>query len=450
VPQPLPDWRVHLLDSDSLDLDKFIRATYSIAVKAGHDVRQAAVEMLRILTLRSQHVYPSSRTFDAELHGAVTHVGPRGDWTEVTLALPPMHSEPREGIAHLLQLLASPVEYSYAEGVWLQRIDFPRDHLRAMPGPQLGVEGIRRNLQVHGRPILALQVGPRARGLDQADLDLYGQALTVGADLIVDDILLGDPSGALQLEHRAPALVAQCKKAADATGKPKSYLTCLTGTPSQILRKAEWAAQNRVAGFVVNAFAQGFGLLEDLSRAGLGTWIITTNMGSGMVSRQAAPEDPDAAVMERRVVQERRVGIDEQVFSKLSRLSGADAVHTGTVGAQCFDQPWSDAVRTLAQPIAIPGGSFVSPSFRVAEGDLQMINVWPNIRELGIDTIFEVQSALLAEPKQIQPRTKRFMELFMRLPGSPSNEAALNIYRDVARHDGLLQEQIDTLNVAKW
>lgn len=439
-PLSQPDWRAHLLDSDSLDLDKFIRATYSIAVPPSHDVRHAAVEMLRILTLRSQHAYPRGHAFDAEIHGAVTYVGPRGAWTEVTLALPPMHAEPREGMAHLLQLLVSPVEYTYTDGVWLQRIDFPRDHLRTMPGPQLGVAGIRAKLGVDGRPILALQVGPRARGLDQPDLDLYCQALTAGADIIVDDILLGDPSGALLLEHRAPALVTQCKKAADATSKPKSYVACLTGTPSEIQRKAEWAAKNGVAGFVVNAFAQGFGVLEDLSRAGLGTWIVTTNMGSGMVSRPAEPGSSVAV---------RRVGIDEQVFSKLSRLSGADAVHTGTTGAECFDQPWGDAVRTLAQPIAIPGG-FIAPSFRVAEGDLQMINVWPNIRELGIDTIFEVQSALLAEPRQIQARTKRFIDLFTKLPGSVSNDAALAIYLDIAKHDTQLQRQIDNLKPADW
>ncbi|MFG3698052.1 RuBisCO large subunit C-terminal-like domain-containing protein [Micromonospora sp. NPDC047620] len=430
------NWRDQILDPDSLDLDAFVRATYSFAVPAGADLRHAAVQMLRILTQRSQRLERRYRSTDPEVAGAVIHVGPISDWTDVTLALPLAHAAPNEGLAHLFQLLTSAAEYSYADGVWLQRVDLPRPFLSAVPGPQLGIDGIRSIVGVQRRPLLALETGPRTQPLEQSVLDLYRQALVAGADLLVDDMLLGDPpSPTLSLQHRLPRLVELCQRAADETGRPKAYVTCLAGTPSQILRKAEWAAANGAKGFVVNGFTQGLGTLEDLSSHSFGVCLVATNMGSGMVSRPSAGGT-------------HRVGVDEQVISKLSRLAGADAVHTGTTGAECFDINWSDAVRALAQPLHVPGRR-IPGAFRVAEGDLQMINIWPNMRELGADTIFEIHSGILGHG-DIRARTRRFVELVTGLTDVADNDSALAVYRSLAARDQVLRSELDAVDLKRW
>jgi ribulose 1,5-bisphosphate carboxylase large subunit-like protein len=442
------NWREQILDPDSLDLDAFIRATFSFAVPRGTDVRKAAVMMLRILTARTQRLVRSR--FDPYFDGAVVHVGPVGEWTEMTLAFPLIHSTPAEGLTHLLQLLASPAEYVYADGIWLQRVDLPRPFLASVPGPRLGINGIRSLLGVTDRPLLALQVGPRNIELNSEVLKAYREALLGGVDLLVDDILLGDPpTGALALQNRVPQLVRLCEEASSTTGSRKVYITSLAGSPSQLMAKAEWAVNVGVNGFVVNGFTQGLGTLEDLSRRNFGACLITTNMGSGMLSRL-----PNFAVRtedgrKNNTANARRPGIDEQVFSKLSRLAGADAVHTGTTGAECFDINWSDAVRALAQPLASPNGN-VPAAFRVAEGDLQMINLWPNMRELGNDTIFEVHSALLSQPRNIKVRAKRFIALLDGLKSVSDNIGALRHYQSVATGDPDLQAALNSLNFANW
>ncbi|MFQ6212483.1 RuBisCO large subunit C-terminal-like domain-containing protein, partial [Bacillus mobilis] len=250
------------------------------------------------------------------------------------------------------------------------------------------------------------------------------------------DMLLGDPpSPTLSLQHRLPRLVELCQRAADETGRPKAYVTCLAGTPSQILRKAEWAAANGAKGFVVNGFTQGLGTLEDLSSHSFGVCLVATNMGSGMVSRPSAGGT-------------HRVGVDEQVISKLSRLAGADAVHTGTTGAECFDINWSDAVRALAQPLHVPGRR-IPGAFRVAEGDLQMINIWPNMRELGADTIFEIHSGILGHG-DIRARTRRFVELVTGLTDVADNDSALAVYRSLAARDQVLRSELDAVDLKRW
>lgn len=428
-------WREQILDPDSLDLDSFVRATYSFAVPGDSDVREAAVQMLRILTQRTQRLHYAS--FDPLTAGAVIHVGPLAQWTDVTLAIPTAHASPEEGLGHLMQLLTSPAEYNYADGVWLQRVDLPRSYMTTLPGPQLGIEGIRAMLGVQRRPLLALETGPRTMTLDESVLGVYQQVLVAGADILVDDMLTGDPQASgVGLRQRLPRMVDVCRKAADVTGRPKAYITCLSGLPSQILRKAEWAAENGASGFVVNGFTQGFGMLEDLSKLGLGACLVATNMGSGMVSRP-----PGRGVY--------RVGVDEQVISKLSRLAGADAVHTGTTGAECVDINWSDAVRALAQPLQMPGRR-VPGSFRVAEGDLQMVNIWPNIRELGTDTIFEIHSAILGHAGDARSRTRRFVELLTALVDATDNSSALRMYRTLAAKDRKLREELDAVDLARW
>jgi ribulose 1,5-bisphosphate carboxylase large subunit-like protein len=404
--------------------------------------------MLRILTARTQRLVRSR--FDPYFDGAVVHVGPVGDWTEATLALPIIHSTPAEGLSHLLQLLASPAEYVYADGVWLQRVDLPKTFLASVPGPRLGINGIRSMVGVTNRPLLALQIGPRNLELNSDVLKAYREALVGGVDLLVDDILLGDPpTGVLALQNRVPQLVRLCEEASGATGSRKVYITSLAGSPSQLMAKAEWAVNAGAKGFVVNGFTQGLGTIEDLSRRNFGVCLITTNMGSGMVSRLPRSEARTEDNHKNSATNARRPGIDEQVFSKLSRLAGADAVHTGTTGAECFDINWSDAVRALTQPLARPNGN-VPGAFRVAEGDLQMINLWPNMRELGNDTIFEVHSALLNQPRNIKSRAKRFIELLEGLKSVSDNTGALRHYQSVAARDQILQAELNSLNFATW
>ncbi|WP_105973596.1 RuBisCO large subunit C-terminal-like domain-containing protein [Streptomyces geranii] len=395
--------------------------------------------MLRILTVRSQRDLPPGQQLDPGKFGAVIHIGTAAPWSEVTLALPVSSVEPAEGLSHLLQFLTSVVEYNYADGAWLQRVDLPQRYLRNVPGPQLGTPGLRSLLNIPSRPLLALQVGPRYQSLS-ALTNLYLEALLAGVDMLVDDILLGDPPGELSLANRVPVLTDLCERASQATGKRKIYSTCLAGSPNQMLGKAHWSADQGVDGFIVNSFTHGLGTLEDLSRAGLNKCIFATNMGSGMVSRPATPTS---------AVSDRRVGIDEQVISKLSRLAGADAVHTGTTGAECFDVSWGDANRTLAQPIAIVGKT-IPPSFCVAEGDLQMINVWPNMRELGRDTIFEVRSAILGAGNSVREKTKRFIDLLERLTVVSDDREALQVYRRIAQTDEDLQRDLDETDLNDW
>lgn len=433
------DWRSQIIDSDALHLDDYVRATYSVAVPVGADIRRSAVQMLRILTVRSQRDLPANQHLNPSTFGAVVHIGASAPWSEITLALPVSSMDPGEGLSHLLQMLTSVVEYNYADGVWLQRVDLPQRYLRQVHGPKLGIPGLRSLLGIEERPLLALQVGPRYRPLSGM-ADQYLEALLAGADILVDDILLGDPPGELSLRNRVPVLTAICEQASQATSRRKIYATCLAGTANQILEKAHWSASLGVGGFIVNSFTQGLGTLEDLSRSDLGTCIFTTNMGSGMVSRPATPTS---------TVSDRRVGIDEQVFSKLSRLAGADAVHTGTTGAECFDVSWGDANRTLAQPISSTEGS-IPPSFCIAEGDLQMINVWPNVRELGMDTIFEVRSAILGTDRPVRDKTKRFVDILGQLTTVRDNREALRIYRRIAQSDEDLQKELDVTDLSDW
>lgn len=434
-------WRSLLVDPDVFDSDSYIRITLSISVVDGKDCKLAATEILRILTLRTQTIQKGVHPAIPEVTGAVLHVGHAAPWTEVTLALPPDNYVVHEGLGRLLELLTSAVEYNYASGVWIHRVDLPKQYLIDLPGPQLGVLGIRKLLEVASRPLLALEIGPRSSSLSNDDLQMYSDVLTNGADLLVDDMLMGDPPGDWNFNNRVELISKVCDQVSQRIGRRKGYVTCLAGRPRSIKDKVDWARSRGIDGFVINAFTHGFGNLEELALDSDGYAIFTTNMGSGIASR---PLDHTSAPRG-----SRRVGVDEQVFSKLSRLGGADAVHTGTSGTQCVDIPWGDAVKALEQPIVL-GSRSIPSSLRVAEGDLQLKDLWPNVRELGADTIFEVATAITGSRTKARQTTSTFISVLEELAEASSSEDALAIYRRSIGRDRALENHLDTIDLSSW
>lgn len=433
-------WQSLFLDPDSFNSDEYISVTLSISVASGRDCKLAASEILQILTLRTQNT-EHARPAVPEVTGAVIHVGQQAPWTEITLALPSSSYVVSEGLGRLLELLTSPVEYGYASGVWVQRVDLPRQHLSELPGPKLGVSGMRTLLGVPTRPLLALEIGPRSSTLADDNLHLYETVLTEGADLLVDDMLMGDPPGSWNFRRRVRALSTLCAKVSQKVGRKKAYITCLAGTPGRLAANAQWARSEGVDGFVINAFTQGLGTLEDLTNASDGYAIFTTNMGSGVASRR--PEEGENPR------ESRRVGVDEQVFSKLSRLGGADAVHTGSTGTQCVDVPWGDSVKALEQPI-VGISRRIPSSFRVAEGDLQLKDLWPNVRELGSDTVFEVATALTGDSGKVKRRVRTFISILEGLSNVSTSESAVRLYREHVGRDQELKDQLDGLDLESW
>lgn len=79
---------------------------------------------------------------------------------------------------------------SFFEGHELVDLEFDDELLRQFPGPRFGVEGIRKQLDVHGRPLLMTIF----KGVIGRDLSFFStqlkDLLSGGIDLVKDDEIL--------------------------------------------------------------------------------------------------------------------------------------------------------------------------------------------------------------------------------------------------------------------
>lgn len=391
---------------------EFIELRYRVTAASPLDLRGVAIRLLLILSQRT--IVPLGfedvdRTA-IEAIGAVTvSSGPQGTGN-ITVALPLHVASEREGLTQLVLTAASAAEYNYAAELWLDDIHLPPTVVSWFDGPRLGVEGIRERLGVEQRPLLGYIVKSRTRASLEIVLESCHAALEGGVDLIVDDLLCTDPDGPLTFDRRVPAL---CKlvdehNAGHSPGASRAGYVVNVGSSS--LRAQDYIAAAGSAGAfgcMVDCFTMGFGNVHELVRTAAENpstehlAFFATNMGSGMMGRNPDDERGGEDLAGRRYL---RTGFSETLTAKLARLAGADAVHTGSSGTECFEV----AEYSHTHGALRAGIDGFRASFAVAEGDIQFTAIAENIREMGMNVIVETASGIANHPDGVLHGARAF------------------------------------------
>jgi len=365
-----------------------------IKPSSGMKLEDAATRVALIISVRTvrKAVHEDIATRKeqmARIVGDVDHNSGR-----VTIAIPDHLCTPREGMGHLLTLLTAPADYEYADEYWVDNVQLPTSFIQSYQGPRYGVEGFRKLLGIENRPILAVILKPRG-GVSTTEMcRIYEEALLGGADALVDDLLLVDPEGECSFHNRLSkfgALAAKCSS----DHLPKWYFVNLGSDLQRALLRYEAIAtlpgpiRDHIGAVLLNGFVLGFDALNTFctnadmlqQKNGWGLPVISTNFGSGILTRQPR-------------LGKHKTGLSEAIVAKLSRLAGADAIHTGTSSAECYGEyAWGVPFRELSARMPK-----ISTCFAVAEGDLTIANLWENIRSLGLDCIIEPTTGVLNYP----------------------------------------------------
>lgn len=438
----MADWRDYMAQSEAIDTDT-VRITYSISVAADVDARQAATQIARITSERQPQRLESR---NPEQGGpSVTHVSRQGLWTEVCIAIPGTYWVPEDGIPSLLEMITSPVEYDFCQGLWISNIDLPRRYVRELRGPTLGVDGLRTLTARASGPLLGIEVGVTRPDLLKSLAPMLTSALTGGIDILVQDMRMPwfrDNSARQQISDQ---LVAIRDRSAQETGRRKLALITVSGSPVAMFNQIErFIHQDGGDGIVMNAIHCGFGLLQDIRDHYPEIVVINTNMGSGLWSR---PPTYAADSLN-------RAGMDELVVTKLSRLCGADAVHAGTTGSECYDAEWSESIQALAARVVVnePGEDekLLAPSFRVAEGGLNQLALWKNIRLLGNDTVFEIPAYEFTNAPDPKDVARSWRASADAISSVADPQTAILTYKDLAKTHRPLRDELNKSRVEDW
>ncbi len=144
-------------------------------------------------------------------------------------------------------------------------IEFPDAFLENFQGPQFGVEGLRRMLQVYDRPLFFGVIKPNIGLPPEPFAELAYQAWLGGLDIAKDDEMLCDVDWS-PLRKRARLLGAARLKSEKETGEKKIYLANITDEVDRLIELHDIAVAAGANAVMVNGMTTGLSAVRMLRK----------------------------------------------------------------------------------------------------------------------------------------------------------------------------------------
>jgi len=222
---------------------------------------------------------------------------------------------------NLPQLLSSVVGnvYGLKEVKKLRFVDIemPASFVKSFPGPQLGMDGVRKMTGIHGRPITGTIVKPKLGLSSDNWAKAAYNAWRGGIDFVKDDENLTSMVFN-NFYDRARKVMEAKKKAERETGERKLYFCNVSAPVSEMKKRADFVCDELGNDYVmIDVLTVGWSAVQEMRShlEGRGIGIHAHRAMHGAFSRLDEH------------------GIDMLPVSKWIRMAGADTLHAGTLGA---------------------------------------------------------------------------------------------------------------------
>jgi ribulose-bisphosphate carboxylase large chain len=188
---------------------------------------------------------------------------------------------------------------------WLD-IKFPEKFLETFQGPQFGIEGLRKLLEVYDRPFFFGVIKPNI-GLRPKDYaQIAYEAWLGGLDVAMDDELVADAYWS-RLDERSSLLGNLRRKAESETGKRKFFQANITAEVDRLEKLHDLAVANGANAVMLNSMTIGLSAVRVLRRHAVVPLVSHFDLYGSMTQIPFH-------------------GIREKVFIKLQRMAGFDAI----------------------------------------------------------------------------------------------------------------------------
>ncbi|WP_102261987.1 2,3-diketo-5-methylthiopentyl-1-phosphate enolase [Mesobacillus jeotgali] len=290
--------------------------------------------------------------------------------------------------------------------VKLVDLEFGKELKKEFPGPRFGIEGIRRKLGVHNRPLLmSIFKGVIGRDMDYLLKQLKEQSLG-GVDLIKDDEILFE-NELTPFEKRITLGKQVLDEVYESTGHRTLYAANLTGRTTQLRDKARKATELGADALLFNVFAYGLDVLQELRE----------------------DDEIGIPIMAHPAVSGAFTSAEEYGFShslllgKLLRYAGADF--------SLFPSPYGSVALKKQQAISIAEAltaedqfkrTFPVPSAGIHPGMVPLL-----VKDFGIDSIINAGGGVHGHPGGAQGGGKAFRQAIETvLQGKALEEGAID------------------------
>lgn len=237
----------------------------------------------------------------------------------------------------------------FAPGIPLIRLEdirFPASYLAAFEGPQFGVQGVRDQLQVYGRPLFFGVIKPNIGLPPEPFAQLGFEGWMGGLDVAKDDEMLADAPYS-PLATRAALLGDARRRAEVATGVPKGYLANITDEVDALHALHDTAVAAGATMVMVNTMPVGLSGVRALRRH---------------ARVPLVTHFPFIASFSRLPLH----GVHSRVITRLQRLAGADVIIMPGFGDRMMtpEHEVMENVQACLEPMGhlkpslpVPGGS---------------------------------------------------------------------------------------------
>jgi 2,3-diketo-5-methylthiopentyl-1-phosphate enolase len=257
-------------------------------------------------------------------------------------------------------------------------LEFPKSWLEGMPGPQFGVPGIRKLLDVYDRPLLNNMIKPCTGLTPKETADLFYEAAVGGTDIVKDDELIADTSYS-SVEERVKLCMQMEKRVFEKTGERTLFTVNITDNPSRSIELAKIAIESGANALMLNHLTAGYGLLHELAEdKSINVPILAHTNFVGAYSWSE------------------KSGMSAHLsLAKLSRISGADiVVYPAPYGKIPHTiESYVKTGYTMQQPMAN-----LKPTWPLVGGGVQPGMVDLLMRDLGNDLVLGVGAGIHAHP----------------------------------------------------
>ncbi len=199
------------------------------------------------------------------------------------------------------------------KNIRLEDVQWPKKIVASFPGPQFGIHGVRKRLNIHRRPILACVPKPKIGMTSTEHAKIGFEVWTGGVDLLKDDEnLTSQPFN--RFEKRVIESMKMARKAEKITGECKAGLFNVTAPAQEMFKRANLVAKEGNPYVMVDLLTAGWSAVQGLRDH-------CKDLGLGLYCHRA---------FHSAFTRNPRHGVSMYVIAKTARLVGADNIHVGT------------------------------------------------------------------------------------------------------------------------
>jgi ribulose-bisphosphate carboxylase large chain len=370
-------------NTDNNETD-FFSVSYSIIPQNGRSVEQTAQDIAEEQTVEIPHEHIPQSHFDQGIVGNVIEANTLDDGTWRAVI---RYRNDVAGISlpQFLNVLFGNI--SIQKGIAITGLNLSETFLSHFAGPRSGIDGIRKQLGMYGRPLLCTALKPMgSSGCELAQI--AGACARGGIDLIKDDHGIAD-------QHFHPfeeriGRVAEAIAAANAhTGGQTLYFPNICASVDDIERQVEFAVKNGIRGVLLSPMLVGFDTARYLA-------------GKYQVSIMAHPAFSGS------LYTSSHQGISpEVILGTIFRIAGADiSVFPSWGGRFPFTRNECAAIsEALTGDLGSLKSAFPAPAGGIQPGRFDAI-----AQTYGKDAVWLVGGALLGHSDDLQTTTEHFLD----------------------------------------